>query len=90
MSRQRPVPRPGPARPKPGDSAAVAAQRVRMGTDEIKQIYGQRCDRRDDEHRCKAHRGMAATRVAPPRQGHPLRCRFVVTYNILRFLTVTA
>jgi len=48
--------------PKPGDSDAVAAWRVRMGTDSAKQIYKERGATAETVNAdAKAHRGMAAS-----------------------------
>jgi hypothetical protein len=61
---------------KPDDRDAVAAWRVRMGTDDAKQI--------------KAHRGMAATALRGLDKVTGIACLFALTYTILRFITVNA
>ena len=53
-----------PHLPKPGDSDAVAAWRVRMGTDEAKQAA--RRDRRDGKRRRKSPSRHGRHRVARP------------------------
>jgi len=54
-----------PHLPKPSDSDAVAAWRVRMGTDDAKQIYKERAATAETVNAdAKAHRGMAATALA--------------------------
>jgi transposase len=82
-----------PARhlPKPGDRDAVAAWRVRMGTDDAKQIYKQRAATAETVNAdAKAHRGMAATALRGLDKVTSSACLFALTYNILRFITVSA
>ena len=80
-----------PHLPKPGDSDAVAAWRVRMGTDDAKQIYKQRAATAETVNAdAKAHRGMAATALRGLDKVTGCACLFALTYNILRFITVTA
>jgi len=80
-----------PHLPKPGDSDAVAAWRVRMGTDDAKQIYKQRAATAETVNAdAKAHRGMAATALRGLAKVTGNACLFALTYNILRFITVSA
>jgi transposase len=80
-----------PHLPKPGDSDAVAAWRVRMGTDDAKQIYKQRAATAETVNAdAKAHRGMAATALRGLGKVTGGACLFALTYNILRFITVSA
>jgi hypothetical protein len=80
-----------PYLPKPGDSDAVAAWRVRMGTDDAKQIYKQRAATAETVNAdAKAHRGMAATALRGLDKVTGGACLFALTYNILRFITVSA
>jgi Transposase DDE domain len=80
-----------PHLPKPGDSDAVAAWRVRMGTDDAKQIYKQRAATAETVNAdAKAHRGMAATALRGLDKITGGACLFALTYNILRFITVSA
>ena len=80
-----------PPLPKPGDSDAVAAWRVRMGTDDAKQIYKQRAATAETVNAdAKAHRGMAATALRGLDKVTGTACLFALTYNILRFITVSA
>ena len=77
--------------PKPDDSDAVAAWRVRMGTDDAKQIYKQRAATAETVNAdAKAHRGMAATALRGLDKVTGSACLFVLTYNILRFITLSA
>jgi len=77
--------------PKPSDSDAVAAWRVRMGTDDAKQIYKQRAATAETVNAdAKAHRGMAATALRGLDKVTGCACLFALTYNILRFITVSA
>ncbi|HEX3473479.1 MAG TPA: transposase [Kofleriaceae bacterium] len=79
-----------PHLPKPGDRDAVAAWRVRMGTDDAKQIYKQRAATAQTVNAdAKAHRGMAATALRGLDQVTGCACLFALTYNILRFITVS-
>jgi len=80
-----------PHLPKPGDSDAVAAWRVRMGTDDAKQIYKQRAATAETVNAdAKAHRGMAATALRGLNKVTGNACLFALTYNILRFIAVSA
>jgi Transposase DDE domain len=80
-----------PHLPKPGDSDAVAAWRVRMGTDEAKQIYKQRAATAETVNAdANAHRGMAATALRGLDKVTGTACLFALTYNLLRFITVSA
>ena len=80
-----------PHLPKPGDSDAVAAWRIRMGTDDAKQIYKQRAATAETVNAdAKAHRGMATTALRGLAKVTGTACLFALTYNILRFITVSA
>lgn len=80
-----------PHLPKPDDSDAVAGWRVRMGTDLAKQIYKQRAATAETVNAdAKAHRGMAATALRGLDKVTGSACLFVLTYNILRFITLSA
>jgi transposase len=89
---ETPAPPPiDPHLPKPGDSDAVAAWRVRMGTDDAKQIYKQRAATAETVNAdAKAHRGMAATALRGLDKVTGSACLFALTYNILRFITMSA
>ena len=78
-----------PHLPKPSDSDA--AWRVRMGTDSAKQIYKQRAATAETVNAdAKTHRGMAATALRGLAKVTGCACLFALTYNILRFITVSA
>ena len=80
-----------PHLPKHGDSDAVAAWRVRMGTDSARQIYKQRAVTAETvDADAKAQRGMAATALRGLAKVTGCACLFALTYNILRFITVSA
>ena len=80
-----------PYLPKPGDSDAVAAWRVRMGTADAKQIYKPRAATAETVNAdAKAHRGMAVTGLRGLDKVTGSACLFVLTYNILRFITLSA
>ena len=80
-----------PHLPRPGDSDAVAAWRIRMATDDAKQIYKLRAATAETVNAdAKAHRGMAATALRGLDKVAGSACLFVLTYNILRFITLHA
>jgi hypothetical protein len=71
-----------PHLPKPGDSDAVAAWRVRMGTDDAQQIYKQRAATAETVNAdAKAHRGMAATALRGLAKVTGGACLFAITYE---------
>ena len=79
-----------PHAPRANDSAAVAAWRSRMATDEAKTIYRQRAATAETVNAdAKAHRGLNALVV----RGHPKvqasASLFALTYNILRLIALT-
>ena len=62
-----------------------------MGTDDARQIYKQRTATAETVNAdAKAHRGMAATAVRGLAKVTGTACLFTLTYNILRFITVSA
>lgn len=80
-----------PYAPKAGDSEAVAAWRVRMATDEAKEIYKQRAATAETVNAdAKAHRGLSATSLRGITKVTRGACLFALTYNILRLITLTA
>jgi transposase len=88
-----PKPRPGDTRdphaPRPDDSAAVAAWRARMGTDEAKAIYKQRAATAETVNAdAKAHRGFDHLTVRGLDKVLGSAALFALTYNILRLITL--
>jgi len=88
-----PKPRPGDTRdphaPRPEDSAAVAAWRERMGTDEAKTIYKQRAATAETVNAdAKAHRGLDRLTVRGRDKVLGSAALFALTYNILRLITL--
>ena len=62
-----------------------------MGTDDAKQIYKQRAATAETVNAdAKAHRGTAATAWRGLDKVTGTACLFALTYNILRFLTMSA
>ena len=62
-----------------------------MGTADAKQIYKQRAATAETVNAdAKAHRGMAATGLRGLDKVTGSACLFVLTYNILRFITLSA
>lgn len=90
-----PVPKPraadtrDPYIPRPDDSAAVAAWRQRMATDEAKEIYKQRAATAETVNAdAKAHRGLDSFLVRGLTKVTGSACLFALTYNILRLITL--
>lgn len=90
-----PVPKPrkedtrDPHLPREGDSAAVAAWRERMGTDQAKEIYRQRAATAETVNAdAKAHRGLDALSVRGLGKATGSAMLFALTYNVLRFITL--
>jgi len=89
-----PKPRKGDARdphaPRPEDSEAVAAWRQRMGTDAAKAIYKQRAATAETVNAdAKTHRGLDHLAVRGLAKGLGNTSLFVLTYNILRLITLS-
>jgi hypothetical protein len=62
-----------------------------VGTDDAKQIYQQRAATAETGNAdAKAHRGMAATALRGLDKVTGSACLFALTYNILRFIIVSA
>jgi len=88
-----PKPRQGdprdPHTPRADDSAAVAAWRQRMATDEAKAIYPQRAATAETVNAdAKAHRGLDRLSVRGRDKVLGSACLFALTYNILRLITL--
>ena len=72
-----------------GDSAAVAAWRERMGTDEAKTIYKERAATAETVNADgKQHRGLDSLSVRTLPKVAGSTALFVLTYNILRLITL--
>lgn len=75
---------------KAGDSDAVAAWRARMGTDAAKEIYKQRCATAETVNADgKAHRGLGATALRGLDKVKGGAVLFVLTYDILRWISLS-
>lgn len=90
-----PVPKPrkddtrDPHAAREGDSEAVAAWRKRMGTDEAKAIYKERAATAETVNAdAKQHRGLDAFAVRGPGKILGSASLFVLTYDILRLITL--
>ena len=88
-----PKPRAGDARDphvaRAGDSAAVAAWRERMGTDDAKQIYKQRAATAETVNAdAKTHRGLDHVPVRGLAKALGSATLFALTYNILRVIAL--
>ncbi len=89
-----PKPRKGDTRdphaPRDDDSAAVAAWRQRMATDEAKEIYKQRAATAETVNAdAKAHRGLDRLAVRGREKALGSAFLFALTYNILRLVALT-
>ena len=74
--------------PKPGDSAAVAAWRVRMGTEEAKAIYKNRAATAECVNAQARNRGLI---MLPVRSTEKVRCVILlhaVAHNLMRMLAL--
>lgn len=83
-----PVPEPkdnsrDPHQPLPGDSAAVAAWRVRMGTDEAKAIYKERCAVVECVNAQARNRGLVRLFVRGLRKVKAVALWFAIAHNIV-------
>lgn len=90
-----PKPRKGakqaPEEPHEGDSAAVAAWRQRMVSDQAKAVYRERAATAETVNAdAKAHRGLDRLRVRGKKNVTGCAFLFALTYNILRFITLRA
>lgn len=90
-----PVPKPrkddtrDPHTPREGDSEAVAAWRARMGTEQAKEIYKERAATAETVNADgKAHRGLDDLHVRGLDKVLGSASLFVLTYNILRAITL--
>jgi len=89
-----PKPRSGdqtdPTLPKEGDSPAVAEWRARMGTVEAKEIYKQRAATAETVNADgKVNRGLDHFSVRGIDSVTGVACLFALTYDILRYLSIT-
>ena len=90
-----PVPKPrrnstcDPHAPRESDTETVAAWRQRMGTDEAKQIYRQRAATIETVNAdAKTHRGLDHLAVRGLGKATGSAMLFVLTYNVLRLITL--
>jgi transposase len=91
-----PVPTPrkegiDPHQPKPGDSAAIAAWRQRMGTPEAKEIYKQRAATAETVNAdLRTWRGLDRFRVRGRGKVLSVVLWSAITYNLMRWIAVGA
>ena len=83
-----PVPKPKDPKvdrhvPKPGDSAAVAAWRQRMGTDQAKEIYKERAATAECVNALARGRGLVCVLVRGVAKVKALALWYVLTHNLL-------
>jgi transposase len=73
-----------PHEKRPGDSAAVAAWRQRMTTDEAKEIYKQRASTAECVNALARERGLTRLRVRGLKKTKSVLLLFALAHNILR------
>lgn len=79
-----------PHRPRPRDSAAVAAWRVRMGTPEAKKIYPERAASAECVNAIARNRGLTAFRVRGLAKARAVVLWFALAHNLLRAVALRA
>ena len=88
-----PVPKPRAPRadrhaPKPGDSAAVAEWRRRMGTEEAKAIYKERASTAECVNALARNRGLVLLRVRGRIKVRAIALWYALAHNLLRAATL--
>lgn len=88
-----PVPKPkdkatDPHTPKPGDSEAVAAWRVRMGAEEAKTIYKDRAATAECVNAQARGRGLTSFRVRGVAKAKSVVLLFALAHNLMRMLAL--
>lgn len=90
VPKNRKDPTADPHAPRGRDSAAVAAWRARMATDEAKDIYRRRAATAETVNAdAKTHRGFAAITLRGLDKVKSGACLFALTYNILRLISLS-
>jgi len=79
-----------PHLPRPRDSAAVAAWRVRMGTPEAKEIYPERAASAECVNAIARNRGLTAFRVRGLAKARAVVLWFALAHNLLRAVALRA
>jgi transposase len=79
-----------PHLPRPRDSAAVAAWRVRMGTPEAKEIYRERAATAECVNAIARNRGLTAFRVRGLERARAVVLWFALAHNLLRAVALRA
>jgi transposase len=90
-----PVPKPKDPKvdrhaPKPGDSAAVAAWRVRMGTEQAKEIYKDRAATAECVHALARGRGLVCVLVRGVAKVKAIALWHALAHNLLRAVALRA
>ena len=90
-----PVPKPrdrtrDPHRPRRGDSLAVAAWRIRMGTDAAKTIYRERAATAECVNAIARNRGLQAFRVRGRTKVRAVLLWFALAHNLMRAISLRA
>jgi transposase len=79
-----------PHLPRPRDSAAVAAWRIRMGTPEAKEIYPERAATAECVNAIARNRGLTAFRVRGLARARAVVLWFALAHNLLRAVALRA
>jgi transposase len=77
-----------PYRPRRGDAPAVAAWRVRMGTDEAKAIYRERAPTAECVNALARNRGLTALRVRGLERVRAAVLWFALAHNLMRAIAL--
>ena len=90
-----PVPKPrdrtrDPHQPRRGDSPAVAAWRIRMGTDAAKTIYRERAASAECVNAIARNRGLQAFRVRGRTKVRAVLLWFALAHNLMRAISLRA
>jgi len=79
-----------PFLPKPGDSTVIAAWRIRMGTEEAKQIYKDRAATAECVNALARNRGLQRLLVRGRRKVRAITLLFALAHNLLRTVALRA
>ena len=79
-----------PHQPLPGDSPAVAAWRIRMGTDEAKELYKERAATAECVNAIARNRGLQRFGVRGLDKARAITLWFALAHNLMRTLVLRA
>ncbi len=79
-----------PYQPLPDDSPAIAAWRVRMGTDEAKELYKERAATAECVNAIARNRGLQRFGVRGPDKARAIALWFALAHNLMRTVVLRA